>query len=220
MMPLKAEVESSNFVGEGAVSAQVSCPDLKQRHQKLESLRSFTLWGLTKSSQNPVSLLISKLHDASRHFVRGGATLGNLNSWCFPTVGNSRWFSVELLDTSSIMEPLLLFGPSFLVKRRLHHSPLNRPDVWSYWTSPHGPGSGQRHVWAHAWLLGSCGTAGGCCSDTKRSGGKKTNTNTVSSHRPARSATPLFLCFLPETRPRQIRRWPSRHSPHRKSADL
>lgn len=70
------------------------------------------------------------------------------------------------------MEPLLLFGPSFLVKRRLHHSPPNRPDVWSYWTSPHGPGSGQRHVWAHAWLLGSCGTAGGCCSDTKRSGGK------------------------------------------------
>lgn len=37
-------------------------------------------------------------------------------------------------------------------------------------------------------------------------GEKKPNTNTVSSHRPARSATPLFLCFLPETRPRQIRR--------------
>lgn len=36
--------------------------------------------------------------------------------------------------------------------------------------------------------------------------GKKNNTNTVNSHRPARSATPLFLCFLPEMRPRQIRR--------------
>lgn len=53
------------------------------------------------------------------------------------------------------------------------HSPRNTLNVWSCWTSQREPDSGQRRGWAHAWLLGSCATAGGCCSDTRQSGEEK-----------------------------------------------
>lgn len=58
---------------------------------------------------------------------------------------------------------------SGLFHRRSVLSPLNRPDVWSRWTSRLEPCSGRRRGWARAWRRGSCEPAGGCCSGTRRS---------------------------------------------------
>lgn len=58
---------------------------------------------------------------------------------------------------------------SGLFHRRSDLSPLNRPDVWSRWTSRLEPCSGRRRGWARAWRRGSCEPAGGCCSGTRRS---------------------------------------------------
>lgn len=77
-------------------------------------------------------------------------------------------------------------------KQKKHHRhntlPLNKPDACSCWTSPHGPGSGQRRESAHEWPLGSCVTAGGCCSDTKLSVKKNANLNTYNTVSP-------FFCY-------------------------
>lgn len=52
--------------------------------------------------------------------------------------------------------------------------PLNRPGVWSCWTSRLGPCSDRRHGWVHGSPHGSCEPADGCCSDTRRSAAGET----------------------------------------------
>lgn len=105
------------------------------------------------------------------------------------------------------------------VKAEPQDSLLNKQGVCSCWTSPHGPDSGQRREWAHVWRLGSCATAGECCSDTRQSrstGSQWLNMIPKKVSKPQKAARPLSGSgnLLAKKRHRS-RRSPSRRSLHR-----
>lgn len=77
-------------------------------------------------------------------------------------------------------------------------SPQNKLGAWSCWTSRHVPGSDRRRGWAHVWPLDSCETAGGCCSDTERSGNTRKYHHHHKQVRFSQSSTicNIFLIFI------------------------
>lgn len=96
----------------------------------------------------------------------------------------------------------------------------NKQGAWDCWTSPRGPGSGRRRGWARVWPRGSCGTAGGCCSDIRQSEKPGSVVTAELTQSLEENVSVLLLWLLLEKKLNRSRRWLCRHNPHRKNDGL